>query len=286
MRSVFEDIKSLRSRTASDGPSIVSVVCSAISEIESLKPKRIDIAHRGRSYVALQTQNKATIRISRPFRKDLVDFEVLSFKENARKAFDKTWTPVRAPNLERFVYSAQEVIGCYLDLLHPHAARKVIGTVFESLIACSLNRVTGLPIGSGTVQIPNSKEKIRTDLGIRVGSDLKLLVATKTSTRERLSQPFVQKFIVDRVLPTPPKSILIVIGDAQRQGTSGAVQHTFTAGQFLLYWEYLTPLDGVYYIDVPPQGETAAFKGKIKRLKDLFSTDIKDMVPVDEENSG
>jgi len=60
-----------------------------------------------------------------------------------------------------------------------------------------------------------------------------------------------------------------VIGDVQRAGLSN-VQHTFTAGQFLLYWKYITPLDGVYYIDVPPQAETQEFEGRLKRLWQLF----------------
>lgn len=283
MSDLLEVIKGLRSRSASAAPELASVVLKALAEIQSLEPEQIDIAHHDRTYVALRVKRKSAIRISRPFRKDLADFQAHAFKSNMRQAFDGRWTADLAPQLERFIYSAQQAIGCYLDLIHPHAARKVAGTVFESLIACSLNRVTGLPIGSGTVPIPESKTTIRTDLGIRKGKNLILLVATKTSTRERLSQPFIQKFMIDRILHNPPKSILIVIGDAQRQGKNGRVQHTFTAGQFLLYWEHLTPLDGVYYIDVPPQAEPSVFKGKIKRLQELFSKDIAAMVPEHED---
>jgi hypothetical protein len=37
-------------------------------------------------------------------------------------------------------------------------------------------------------------------------------------------------------------------------------------------------MDGVYYIDVPPQAETEQFGGRVKRLKDLFSSDITGLV--------
>lgn len=243
----------------------------------ALKPKSIPITHLGRNYIIWECLVGSTLRKTRPCRQDLADFDEVLFKENAREAFEGTWSPGLAPSLERFVYTAQQILGCYLDLFHPSAARRVVGTVFESLIACALNRVCGLSVGSGTVRIPKSKAKIQTDLSIKRGDSLVLLVATKTSTRERLSQPFVQKYIVDRTLANSPRYILVVIGDVQRVRDTG-VQHTFTAGQFQLYWEHLTPMDGVYYIDVPPQAETKEFGGHIKRLKDLFRSDIKAMV--------
>jgi hypothetical protein len=121
------------------------------------------------------------------------------------------------------------------------------------------------------------KQSILTDLGLTRGSKVVLLAATKTSTRERLSQPFVQKRILEQAFRHPPKSILIVIGDIQRIGLS-SVQHTFTAGQFLLYWKYITPLDGVYYIDVPPQAETREFEGRLKRLWQLFDSDLRSLL--------
>ena len=197
------------------------------------------------------------------------------FNESIKNA--KTLTEKKRYYLGDFRHTAQQAIGCYLDLFNPKAAPRVVGTVFECLVACALNRVCALPIGSGTVQIPNAETNIQIDLGIRRENKLVLLAATKTSTRERLSQPFVQKFIVDRAIKTPPKSILVVIGDVQRLGDK-RVQHTFTAGQFHLYWKYLTPMDGVYYIDVPPQAETKAFEGKIKRLSDLFFSELQRMV--------
>lgn len=277
MSELFEEIRSLRSRTASDIPQIVSLVSSAFCEIIALKPKSVPITHLGREYFILECRVGSTFRRTRPCRQDLVDLDQVLFKKNTRQAFRGTWAPNLALSLERFVYTSQQILSCYLDIFHPSAARKVVGTVFESLMACALNRASNLSVGSGTVKIPKTGATIRLDLGIRRGKTLVLLVATKTSTRERLSQPFVQKYIVDRALENPPKSILVVIGDVQRVGDAN-VQHTFTAGQFKLYWEYLTPMDGVYYIDVPPQAETEKFGGHVKRLNELFSSDLRGMI--------
>jgi len=98
---------------------------------------------------------------------------------------------------------------------------------------------------------------LRIDLSVSDPEGIQLLVATKTSTRERLSQPFVQALISSRVLKqdAPAKSILIVLGDVQRKETNSMqqIQHTFTAGQFPLYSEHVFKLDGTYYFDIPPQ---------------------------------
>lgn len=277
MSEIFQKICLLRTRDTSDISQVISLVSYALSAILALKPKSTPIAFLDRKYILWECLIASDLRITRPCRQDFIDFEVSPFEINARTAFEGSWSPSLAPNLERFVYTAQQIIGCYLDLFHPKAARRVVGTVFEALIACALNRVCGLSVGSGTVRIPNSKVLISTDLGVMRDNRVVLLVATKTSTRERLSQPFVQKLLVARTLNHPPKYILVVIGDVQRVSDIG-VQHTFTAGQFQLYWEHLTPMDGVYYIDVPPQAEKKEFGGRIKRLKDLFDSDLSRLV--------
>src|SRR5262249_7859208 len=148
---------------------------------------------------------------TRPFRQDLVDFEEKPFEKTAQEAFEGPWASTLAIQLERFVYTAQQALCCYLDLFYPTASPRVAGTIFECLIACALNRVSGMPIGSGTVRAPALDAVVNVDLGIMQGADFLLLVATKTSTRERLSQPFVQKYLVERVVKSPPKTILIVI---------------------------------------------------------------------------
>jgi hypothetical protein len=37
---------------------------------------------------------------------------------------------------------------------------------------------------------------------------------------------------------------------------------------------FWAPLDGVFYIDVPPQAETPEFEGRLKRLWQLFDSDL------------
>lgn len=270
----FNRIKNIRSRNVKEIPRIIEIVSEAIDNLESLKAKQITVEHRGRQYGMLYKKKGSVPSFTRPFRIDLIDISKKKFLANARLVFSEKWNDEKGIYLERFIYTAQQVLGCYLDLFNQNAAPRVAGTIFECLIACAVNRVCGLSVSSGTVNIPGTGANIQTDLGIYRNGKLVLLAATKTSTRERLSQPFVQKYIIDRAIKEPPKSIIVVIGDIQRIG-GNSVQHTFTAGQFQLYWNYLTPMDGVYYIDVPPQAETAAFRGRLKRLYELFAHDLK-----------
>lgn len=231
------------------------------------------IEHKGRTYTLLQTGKGKQIRIARPIRKDLFLWNQNEIDALIHEVCDGPWHPGKAQDLERLIYTVQQAVAMYLDLFHLTASKKVVGTFFEAVIACALNRVCGLSVGPGTIRIPDVKQYILTDLGLLRESKVILLAATKTSTRERLSQPFVQKRILEQAFTNPPKSILIVIGDVQRDGMS-RVRHTFTAGQFLLYWKYITPLDGVFYIDIPPQAEDPAFHGLLKPLRDLFAADL------------
>ncbi len=271
---LFERIGDVRARTAAELPELCELGAECIKTIKKAKDlETVEIKYKTREYIVLRARVGKSIMTTRPVRKDLFIWDEDRSKALIQEVRIVPWDPAKSDSLEQLIYTMQQAIAMYLDLFHKDAAPRVVGTFFEAVIACSLNLVSGLVVISGTVRIPDSNESIRTDLGLQREAKVILLAATKTSTRERLSQPFVQKRILDQTLTNPPKSILIVVGDLQRLGADG-VQHTFTAGQFLLYWKYIANLDGVYYIDVPPQAESKTFGGLIKRLQELFRTDL------------
>ena len=68
----------------------------------------------------------------------------------------------------------------------------------------------------------------------------------------------------------PLRAILVVIGDVQRVKKK-QIQHTFTAGQFLLYSRFVERLDGVYYMDMPPQADKLAKDGLLMPFKNLLN---------------
>ncbi len=273
MEELLEKIKSVRCRTAEDLPLLYRLALDCINEVQAANPQESFVEDKGRKYMFLQIGRGQRSRIARPVRTDLFTRDAKEINALLKRVCNGPWKPAKAHDLEQLIYTLQQAVAIYLDLFWASAAPKVVGTFFEAMIACALNRVSNLPVGSGKVAIPDVDHSIQTDLGVRRANKLVLLAATKTSTRERLSQPFVQKRILEQVFTHPPKSILIVVGDVQRiRGLR--VQHTFTAGQFLLYWKYITQLDGVFYIDVPPQAESAEFQGNLKRLWQLFDSDL------------
>lgn len=273
-KSLFQKIKLVRSRTAEELPQLCSIGIECISAIRAAKGMaQTRVEHKGRAYSLVQAGFGKQVKIARPIRDDLFIWDPDEIRASVQSVCEGAWDPALSQELERLLYTVQQSVAIYLDLFWASAARKVVGTFFEAVIACALNRVSGLTVGPGSIRIPDVKQSVSTDLGLSRGQDIVLLAATKTSTRERLSQPFVQKRILDQAFAHPPKSILIVIGDVQRIGPDG-VQHTFTAGQFLLYWKYVAPLDGVFYIDVPPQAETQEFHGLLKPLRELFASDL------------
>lgn len=268
-------IKNIRSRAADELPTLCRIGVEAIEAIKAAKPQQTTtVEHKGRTYTLLKVGSGRRGIFARPVRKDMFIWRRDKIEALAAAVCNGPWKKQEAHDLERLIYTVQQGVAMYLDVFKPAAAPRVVGTFFEAIIACALNRASGLTVGPGTVRIPDVNQSILTDLGLMQGSNVVLLAATKTSTRERLSQPFVQKRILEQAFRHPPKSILVVVGDVQRIGDS-KVQHTFTAGQFLLYWRYITPLDGVYYIDVPPQAETQDFAGRLKRLWHLFDSDLK-----------
>jgi hypothetical protein len=271
---LFAQIKDVRCRNAEDLHRLCAIAVACIKAIQSIKNlQTIPIRHRNRQYFLLRAKTGNNFAITRPVRDDLFIWEADRIEDLVNRTLTAPWESAKADGAEQMIYTLQQAVAMYLDIFHQSAAPRVVGTFFEAVIACSLNLTSGLEVISGTVQIPDTDESIMMDLGLKKGDVTILLVATKTSTRERLSQPFVQKRILDQALLHPPKSVLIVVGDVQRLRTD-RVQHTFTPGQFLLYWKYITPLDGVYYIDVPPQAESEAFAGRVKRLRQLLSTDL------------
>jgi hypothetical protein len=271
---LLDRIKGVRCRTAEELPGLCALGIECLEKVKGARVQTIiQVEHKERNYALLQHGNGKARRIARPVREDLFLWDAEQVTALSSEVCTGKWDSAKSVQLERLIYTVQQSVAMYLDLFHPEAAPRVVGTVFEAMVGASLNRVSGLCVGSGTVQIPALDEAIMTDLSLLRDSKVVLLAATKTSTRERLSQPFVQKRILDQVFKQPPKSILLVVGDVQRVRDS-RVQHTFTAGQFLLYWKYIAPLDGVYYIDVPPQAGTTAFNGKLKPLHELFSTDL------------
>jgi len=69
------------------------------------------------------------------------------------------------------------------------------------------------------------------------------------------------------------KVIGIFLNDVQRK-ESNNISYTLVSGFFMVYTKFLTPLEGVYYLDPPPNAGKAPFNEHMKPLSELLVEDI------------
>jgi hypothetical protein len=264
---LIEDIKKLRVRTALEFSEIDKLATKARAILLGTSPRRVDVAHSSGEYFFYATLSGAT-RYSRPIRSAMYIADDNELRAAVKSTFSGKWQSANTALLGKVAYTLVQDIASFLDFFSPEAAKKALGTFFEGVVASVINRFTGQVVSSGRIIVPTVNLSVSVDLAIWQGDNVKLFVATKTSTRERLSQPFVQKLIISKTQERPSKSILLVIGDVQRvQGNR--IQHTFTAGQFRLYSLFVERMDGVYFLDVPPQAESLVADGLLKPFDQL-----------------
>lgn len=165
----------------------------------------------------------------------------------------------------RGIYTLQQSIGAALDALpsgQSNTARKVNGDLFERLI-CLLIAETGIDCASGTISVPvlvggveQFKMSYQHDLIVRVDGAIKAIGGVKTSSKDRLSKIFVDKFLYSRLTETRVPHVAIFLNDVQRKNAAVpnryGVSATFLPGHFKGFTIKLNPLDGVYYCDIRP----------------------------------
>ncbi len=175
------------------------------------------------------------------------------------------------------------MIGAGLDLLvDPNSARKHVGNRFEELVRSVFNEM-GITNEHIVLKIPYETEegtkiyKCENDLVLtpydRVKSSSKTLdekeivVSVKTTSKDRMGKMFIDKLLLERFVGHKQKVIGIFLNDVQRKQRNN-ISHTLVSGLFMVYTKFLTKLDGVYYIDPPPN----ATKEPYNKYMDSFST--------------
>lgn len=266
--SLLQKIKELRARKASEFKKIAKIAEQARAKVEQATSRTIEVKHESGDYFFREKAARGEPVYTRPFRKDLYIQDSVRLKAATDALFSGQWSDAAAADLERVVYTVTQDVGSFLDFFGGNSSRKALGTFFESVVATIINRITSRNVASGSLELTDYDANVSFDLGVYRGRDAELLIATKTSTRERLSQPFVQVALLRGATQQKAKCILVVIGDAQRkQGAS--ISHTFTAGQFRLYSQFIAKLDGVFYCDIPPQAAPLVEAGLLSPLSKL-----------------
>lgn len=192
--------------------------------------------------------------------------------------------------IDRVVYTLQQSIGIGLDLLvNQNSARKHVGNRFEELIKIIFTSI-GIANKKMVLQIPyetdegNKIYKCENDLIIspfdKVASNVNLIdknevvVSVKTTSKDRMGKMFIDKILLERFVEHPQKVIGIFLNDVQRKEDKN-ISFTLVAGLFMVYTKFLTELEGIYYLDPPPNALKQPYSNYIKRFSDLISEDYR-----------
>ncbi len=243
------------------------------------------------NYVFFQYRRDGEYNITRPVNMDL--FLKLSEYERIALKFEGILSNIRdikddeatRKDINHFIYTTQQVIGCALDALpssKTNASRKINGDLFERLIQLIIGKL-GFIIKSETLKVPlpDSKEymNFQHDIEIKVNEKIVAIGSVKTSSKDRIDKIFLDKLMYNRLTDTETPHFAIFLHDVQRAGKEPnyKIGQTFLTGHFKAYTIQLNPLDGVYYCDLRPVMKTdSLLKEHIKTLDCLLCEDIWD----------
>jgi hypothetical protein len=161
--------------------------------------------------------------------------------------------------------------------LWKNSSRKTPGTYFEVILGSILARLLPDYTRKKHVIIPGQDDKVSTDIVFEPeGDGVKLVIPAKTTTRERIVQPFAHQRILDGVFGEGVyKSMLICVNEIQREQDTG-VNDICVPGTLKLFQSYLAKMHGIYYID-PPQRYLQEDITSIIRVGTLASLLINDL---------
>jgi len=242
-----------------------------------------------------------TKKYIRPVKKSLFIDDESKFQNNFRELKSifqriKTGKPISASEhdlINSTVYTIQQSVGAGLDLLvNPNSARKHVGNRFEELIKIIFTEI-GVANKRLVLQIPyEAGDGIKTykcenDLILSPYKEVKsdsssidsneIVVSIKTTSKDRMGKMFIDKILLERFVDHPQKVIGIFLNDVQRK-ESNNISYTLVSGLFMVYTKFLTQLDGIYYLDPPPNANKKPYSDYMKPFSELITNDINSLL--------
>ncbi len=227
----------------------------------------------GKSYSVFSLPGTA-VRFSRPVNDALLISDPTEFADlwtdvcNASKVCAGTLAlSLDADVIDRVVYSAVIGFGC-LTSLYGQGGQGAPGTFLEMIVGPLVSQLIGrMETSSISIPIPETgqTETVQTDLSFVDPSDsVVLVIPTKISTRERISQAFVHQRILETARPLGKRhrSVLVIANENNVMAPPGTapasrtiavcyVQDTLVPGTIVMYQKYVAELSGLYYLDAP-----------------------------------
>lgn len=220
------------------------------------------------------------------FKTKLNDFRTVI--EKLRTKHDN-WADWEKELIDSVLYTIQQSIGAGFDLLaNPNSARKHVGNRFEELVKAIFTEI-GIANKRTVLQIPYKTDegektyKCENDLILSPYSKVKstnkhldeheIVVSAKTTSKDRMGKMFIDKMLLERFVNHDQKVIGIFLNDVQRKENNN-ISFTLVSGLFMVYSKFLTELEGVYYLDPPPNAMKEPFNKYMKPFSELVTKDI------------
>lgn len=191
--------------------------------------------------------------------------------------------------IDKILYTIQQSIGAGLDLfVNPNSARKHVGNRFEELMK-SVFTALGIANSKTVLQIPypaedgtkvykcendliiSPYESVRSTSGFLDGNEV--IVSIKTTSKDRMGKIFIDKILLEKFVKHPQKVIGIFLNDVQRKDEAN-ISYTLVSGLFMVYTNFLTQLEGIYYLDPPPNAGKEPFSQHMKPFSRLITQDV------------
>lgn len=191
--------------------------------------------------------------------------------------------------VDSVIYTILQSIGAGLDLVaNPNSARKHVGNRFEEFMRLLIEDI-GIANKKVVLKIPYNTESgekkysCETDLifspHTKVNSNSneialdEVVVSLKTTSKDRMGKIFVDKLLMEKFVNHDVKVVGIFVNDVQRK-EHNKVSFTLVSGLFMVYTQFLTKLEGIYYLDLPPNAKKAPFNEHIFPFSKFLCEDI------------
>lgn len=196
------------------------------------------------------------------------------------------------------IYTIQQTVGIGFDLLgEANSSRKHVGNRFEELIRLIISEL-GISNKKIVLNIPYKSGKTfknyRCEIDIIISpystvrstsksiDPREVIFSLKTTTKDRMGKIFIDKLLIEKFTESKVKVVGISLNDVQRKtdktNNTEKISYTFVSNLFMVYTNFLTKLEGYYYIDIPKSAKTIPFTTHIFPFSNFIFKDIWDML--------
>jgi hypothetical protein len=252
---------------------------------------------RGPKDYSVYALSGATDRPSRAVRDDLFLDDPSEFREAWTMLLDelvacagsRALTSIDPLEVDRLYYTAVIAFAVALEV-GGSGDRGGPGTFFEMAVGPAVALLTGIAEESAIrIPVPGAEgevETVTTDLSFHPSDGSPVLVLpTKISTRERISQAYVHQAILEKAdAGRVYRSALCIGGETNmfvRKGEprsvgSVFVRDTLVPNTIVLYQRYISQLSALYYLDPPYEYATRPLPGfpSVKPFSNLLAKDL------------